>query len=1206
MNAQVNQYTNFTTENGLSNNTVNCLFQDKYGYLWIGTDNGLNKYDGYVFTGFHSNNSDSTSLSNDFIISVAEDTSGDLWIGTAAGGLNLFDRRSQNFKHFNVVGSGLRPIYLNDIASMSPDDSGNIWIHSRSGRIFLFNCTGRTYTDYTQTILGDLNIPPREINIIHYAGNSVLLIATADGLVSYDIKNKRVEVLRHSDDDPKSICNNFVASIFRRRSGELLIGTAGSGLQSFDPVSGKFLTYDISAVVTENTERKINCITEDKENNIIAGKEDEHYIIKIESESGAPVIIRKNSQVFELPPDKIVNVLFVDNNNILWVGHHNLGLGKYNLNPPKFGFLSFNNKITKTEAGRKIMAVCTDDKDNLWMASVDELIFYNPVSEYLKIIDNTSINRKISKGNFISSIVRDYDGNLWIGTEGAGLIKFNTGKETTVVYNSVVNDENGLNSDYIKALYVDRNKTLWIGTSDNGICTFDTKSGIFNAIPITYSDFNRINNDNVSVFYEDEAGNMWIGTYNAGLICYNRNTDKIIRYKFDAGNRNSLSSDKVLSICEDKSGIIWAGTDNGLNEYDVNSGGFNHYLRKDGLIYEIINALIVDNRNNIWMATNNGITKFSIAEKTFRIYNLFDGLQGKEFRQSFCTSSKGEIFFCGTNGVNHFFPDSIKDKPNNSNLLISFKSPHGTVYDGEYLFGQKELNLDYTDNSFTFGFSLLDYTNPSYYTYAYKLDGIDKDWTYTKNIKSSVYTNLEPGNYIFSVKAVNSDDVWTQPVSVVIRISPPFWKTLWFRLLFALTATIIIVSVFNRIYYYRKYNKLLENDIYDKSVDLEKTNLSLQKERQKRKEIKENLKYSEEQYRLIVENTIEAIVIFQDGKVIYTNPKAKQILGHDFENLVTLEGFLDYVHPKDREMFMEKYSSAADENRSGNIYSVSLIRKGHQEIIVEINSAVLPGKETKSVILFIKDITSRKKAEDNIKSALEKEKELSELRSRFISMTSHEFRTPLTSINTSVEILEKFSERITPEQRQNNLIRIQENIQKMKKLLNDVLVIGKSDAGMYKLKLEPTDINLLCSRIESEFSEHLAVKTGHKISFEAEKAGANVLLDKDLIRQVIENLIGNAIKYSPPESTVYFRMKLFKRYIEFSVRDEGIGVPADEKNNLFESFYRASNTKDVPGSGLGLAIVKRAVELHNGKIRVKSEEGKGTEFIFVIPLIRVP
>ncbi|MCX6163603.1 MAG: PAS domain-containing sensor histidine kinase, partial [Ignavibacteriae bacterium] len=320
---------------------------------------------------------------------------------------------------------------------------------------------------------------------------------------------------------------------------------------------------------------------------------------------------------------------------------------------------------------------------------------------------------------------------------------------------------------------------------------------------------------------------------------------------------------------------------------------------------------------------------------------------------------------------------------------------------------------------------------------------------------------------------------------------------------------------------------------------------------------------------------------------------------------MSLDSFLNYIHPEDREIVQSNYfRSSIDENLK-NYYSVRIKRKDLKEIIVEINSVKLLRNEKYEIIFFIKDITNRKLAEEEIKNALEKEKELSELRSRFISMTSHEFRTPLTSINTSVEILEKFSEQLTQEQKRNNLIRIHDNVQKMKRLLNDVLIIGKSDAGMYKLKLEPVDINQFCNQLIDEFHTYVMFKTKHKFKFETENLNNRVLLDKDLIKQVIENFFSNAVKYSSPGSTVYFKMNFSTRFIIFSVKDEGVGIPEEDINNLFEPFFRASNTGNVSGSGLGLAIVKRAVELHNGKIGVKSEIGKGTKFTVTIPLIKV-
>jgi PAS domain S-box-containing protein len=1200
------KYSNFTSENGLSNNSINCIYQDSYGFLWIGTNNGLNKYDGYVFTNYHSNPLDSTSLSNDFITYITEDNSGSLWIATYEGGLNRFDRYNQSFHKFNNKPFDSTSINGNDINAICTDEFGNIWIGTKTKGLYKFEVKTEKFINYNSEISNSYFTFSKDINSILYVGNSRLLIGTKTGLILFDFNKNLTKSYLHSYIDKNSLIDNYIRSLYKDKNNQIWIGTLNSGFQKFNVETGDFYTFEIFNVNSNTAKSKfINCISEDNNDNLLLSYDFGNQIYKFSKTTNKAEIINYYFLNSRVSNGRMINTMFVDKTNTLWLGTKNTGLNKVDLNKAKFKLFTYGEKSKIKETSGKTEAVCVDYNNNLWLGTNDGLVFINRNSNITKIFKNISDNFSGTNKNPVSAILQDKNGFLWIGTIGGGLFKFDIKKEKFVNYRHNFNNRNCIGSDNVSFLFIDNDEMIWIGTTDNGINIFDTKSEKFNSFSIAINASIFLKDNNISVISKDKYDIMWIGTRSEGLINYNKKDGTFNRFRFDASNKYSINSDIILSICENKDGELWIGTNNGLEEFDRNTNSFYHFLNKDGLTFETVNAILADEMNNLWLATNNGITKFNLSQRKFRNYNLFDGLQGKEFNQSCCKSKNGEFFFCGTNGVNSFFPDSIFDKPNNSRIVLtSFKYSNALTTLQKDINSLNEIKLPYSENSILFEFSLLDFTNPSFYSYAFKLDGFDNDWNYSKNLRIAKYTNLDPGNYTFSVKGSNSDEVWTEPINIIVQISYPFWKTWWFYTLLVLGALTIVLILFYKIYFYKRNNKLLELNIFDKSENLENTNLSLQKEILEREKIEESLRYSEEHYRLIVENAIEAIIIFQDGRIVYTNQETSQILDYDFKDM-SLISFLNYIHPEDREIIQSNYLSSHIDKNLKNYYSVRIKRKDLKEIIVEINSVILPENEKYEIIFFIKDITSKKLVEDEIKNALEKEKELSELRSRFISMTSHEFRTPLTSIYTSVEILEKFSEQLTNEQKKNNLIRIQENVQQMKRLLNDILTIGKSDAGMYKLNLEPADINKLCSQIIEHFHTYILYNTKLKFKYETENLNNRVLLDGELIKQVIENILSNAIKYSPEGKTIFFKMNFTNRFIILKIKDEGIGIPENELISLFEPFYRASNTGNIPGSGLGLAIVKRFVELHNGKINIKSKIGEGTEFIITIPLIKV-
>ncbi|MFA5405496.1 MAG: two-component regulator propeller domain-containing protein, partial [Ignavibacteria bacterium] len=1088
------KYSNFTSENGLSNNSVNCIYQDNYGFLWIGTNNGLNKYDGYVFTNYHSNPLDSTSISNDFITYITEDNSGSLWIATLEGGLNRFDRNNQSF--YAYYNNPFDSAYINgkEINAICADEFGDIWIGSKTKGLYKLNTEAEKFINYNLIIEKTYFAFSKEINSVLCIGNSRLLLGTKTGLILFDYKKNLTKSFLHSDINNNSLFDNCVCSLYKDKNNQIWIGTLNSGFQKFDVETGNFYTYDIFNRNSGTSKSKfINYISEDNNNNILLSYDYGDRIYKFNKSTNNKEIIDFNVINSSVLNERYMNTIFVDRTDILWLGTKNMGLNKINLHKSKFDIITYEVKNNIKVSGRKTEAVYVDDDNNLWLGTTEGLVFIDRNNNITKIYKNISDNSSGTNINTISTILKDKSNFLWIGTIGGGLFKFDIKNEDFINYKYNSNNSNCIGSDNVSSLFIDNNDVIWIGTTDNGINIFDTKNEKFSYFPIVMNDSILLKDNNISVITKDKYGIMWIGTLSEGLINYNTKDGTFNRFRFDASNRNSINSDIILSICENNEGKIWIGTNNGLEEFDRNTNSFYHFLNNDGLTFETVNAILADDMNNLWLATNNGITKFNLSQRQFRNYNSFDGLQGKEFNQSCSKSKYGEFLFCGTNGVNSFFPDSISDRPNNSRIVLtSIKYSNALKTLRKNINSLKDIELSYSENSILFEFSLLDFTNPSFYSYAFKLDGFDIDWNYSKNSRTVKYTNLAPGNYTFLVKGSNSDEVWSEPISIKIKISYPFWKTWWFYAILILATLTIVSIVFNKIYSYKKSNKLLELNIFDKSENLDITNISLQKEILERKKFEESFIDSEKHYRLVVENAIEAIIIFRDGVILYTNPETSKILDYDFNDM-SLISFLNYIHPEDRELIQNIYLKTHIDKNLKNYYSVRIKRLDLREIIVEINSVILPKKEKYEIIFFIKDITSKKLAEDEIKSALEKEKELSELRSRFISMTSHEFRTPLTSINTSVEILEKYSEHLTHEQKKNNLIRIQENVLQMKRLLNDILTIGKSDAGMYKLNLESADINKLCFQIIEHFHTYISYNTKLKFKYATENLNNRVL-----------------------------------------------------------------------------------------------------------------
>ncbi|HEY5534806.1 MAG TPA: two-component regulator propeller domain-containing protein [Ignavibacteria bacterium] len=958
--------TNFTVENGLSNNKINCLYQDHTGFLWIGTGNGLNKYDGYVFTNYHSNPLDSTTLSNDIITSITEDKSGNLWLATKSGGLNKYDRNTGKFINFKHNPSNLNSISENTINSICTDDSGNIWIGTLNTGLNKFEINSQKFISYRYNAGNSQSICSDSINVVLYMGNSCLLIGTSNGLNYFDFQNNILKSYRHSDNDKNSLHNNNVCAIFKDASNGIWIGTSENGFQKFDAGSGIFTSYKI----TDTDENKIesfsvSSITEDKDNMLLISTTPGHGVFRFNKITGKVNVVNYYNINNEQYSERIINTLLVDRTNVLWAGTKGLGLDKINLNKKKFEYYNIASDFEKFGVARKIWSVFNDREDNIWLGTLDGLMLFNRKDLTTKTFHiKNGIETKVEN---ITSITQDRNGYLWLGTWGGGLIKFDIKYNKFTAFTSNPNKDNSINSNYIRTIYQDKEGLLWIGTGGRGINIFDPVKEEFRKFPIKLNDSNNSVIYDISAIYEDRNGDIWIGTYAEGLIRYNKSKDVFFRYRNDARNAWSLISDFILSICEDKKGDLWVGTSNGLDKFDNDTNSFHHYFVKDGLPDETINAILADENDCLWLATDNGLSKFNTMDKSFRNYNDYDGLQNKEFHQSCYKNGKGEFFFCGVNGFNSFFPDNITDRENRSVVSItSFKILNSNVNLGKDISDISEIKLLYKQNSFSFDFSLLDYQNPALNQYAYRLENFEKDWIYSKNIRTAKYTNLEPGEYTFWVKAANSDIKWSEPVSVRIIISPPLWKTWWFYLALSVIILSGIISTVTELKKRKKRNLALETRLNERKSELEKINIDLQNENKTRQRIENSLRNSKEEYKLLVENANEAIVVIQEGKIVFTNSKLNQIIEYTTEEL-EMKSFLNFIHPDDRKMVLANYRRRLNNEDIPEYYTVRIIKKDSSGMLVEVNSVKMNWKDKPAILYFLSDITERKKQRMKLK-----------------------------------------------------------------------------------------------------------------------------------------------------------------------------------------------------------------------------------------------
>lgn len=784
-----------SADNGFSSNLIYCIKQDSKGFLWFGTMYGLVRFDGTEYKTYRFDPLDTNSISNDDVISIIEDKDENLWIGTYNGGLNKFDRRTGKFKRYLFDENSTNGISNNTVWSIFHDSKNMIWAGTENGLNKLDESSGK-FISYKNDSAKNGSISGNDIRCIAEDKEGNLWVGTAwDGLNKFDRNNEIFTVYKRDSLNENSLAGNYISAIVSDKDGNIWVGT-GRGLNLYDKSKNEFKRFQKdSADVSSISSNLINSIKEDGNNYLLIGTQ--NGFNKFNKVTGSFELLkiypeRKN-------PESILT-FEKDRSGVIWISMYNIGLHKIYEQSHNFGnFLPGNNvkSIYETKDG----------------------MFYIGTSNGLEVMDEKGINIKTLlpekdnknslSNNRINFVTGDKDGNLWIGTSN-GLNKMNLENNIFTGFFNDPKDENSLASNNVLNVLNDKSGTLWIGT-DNGLSRMIPETDKFINYRNNENDNNSLSENTILSIYEDRNNSLWIGTYK-GLNKIDKETGKFIHYKQDPGNSKAISNNYVYSFCEDSFGNFWIGTGGGLNAFDRNSGTFFHFTEKEGLPNSVIAGIEEDENGFLWISTLKGISKFDIKNRSFRNYDAGDGLQSNVFNTgAYYKSHKGEILFGGINGYNKFDPENIiQNSFTSSVILTSLTKYEGKNFTEKDISFDENIELNYKENVIKIKFASTDYSHPEKIRYSYKLEGFDRDWTIPGNAKEAVYTNLDPGNYVFKVKTVNSDGVWTEKESSVnIYVSPPFWKTWWFYTLIVavLAGTIIFI------YSYRvksKIKKLIE------------------------------------------------------------------------------------------------------------------------------------------------------------------------------------------------------------------------------------------------------------------------------------------------------------------------------------------------------------------------------------------------------------
>lgn len=817
-------FNHWTVDDGLSQSTVQAIVQDRQGFMWFGTRDGLNKFDGYDFTIYRNDPEKQGSISGNYINALLIDSAGELWIANSKG----LDRFNRKLDSFEKIGGGHRLIEC-----LFQDSKGNIWVGSQQGLLIFDEKTNslvkwKFHEDNLHSLEGHFVANIKEDH------NGDLWIGTRQGLFRLDRKRNTLRRYAHSSSDKTSLCDDKVKYIHIDINQTIWIGTDGGGFTRYNEDTDNF-TNSIHSTDMKGLSNAevIMCISEGPGNDELwLGSENGGVIVynyqtkafsSHRNAAGDPLTISHNS-IRSIHKDKIGNI---------WVGTYAAGIDFVPVTGQKFMHVA-SNPLTKNGLNNNVVKSISEDADgNLWIGTDGGGInFYDKRKNQFTYFKNDPGNKNSAISNYIHFIGQYSKDTLMIGYHRGGFDLLNV--KTLRFTHFLTTSDRPYDDRPVSVgwLFKDRTGNIWAGTWD-GLKILDMKTMRFTHFRHLAGDPYSLRGRIVYAVREDQSGNKWVGT-DHGLHLFEKENSRFIPYPRE-GNKEVQAEIPVVTIYIDKHDNVWAGTLGwGLILVNKKTGGFTYFTEKDGLPNNIINGILEDDRGNLWLSTNKGISRFNVEKRSFKNYGINDGIQANEFKRNSCfKNSDGEMFFGGINGYNQFHPDKMRDNPHIPVVVFTdFQLFNKSVEVGpqsilkEHVSNVKEIVLSHDQSVFTFQYAALNYINSKKNQYAYKMEGVDKEWTYVKDRRYATYTNLSPSKYVFHVRGSNNDGVWNEEgASITIRVTPPFWNTLWFKGILTLAVIGSAISWYRlRIRTIKKQKALLEEQVTVRTAELRAAN----------------------------------------------------------------------------------------------------------------------------------------------------------------------------------------------------------------------------------------------------------------------------------------------------------------------------------------------------------------------------------------------
>ncbi len=798
------RFERISVEQGLSESAVGFILQDRQGFLWIATHDGLNQYDGYSFKVFRHRSDAPGSIADNAVRVIAEDHLGTLWIGTWDKGLDRLDRRTGLWVHYRHRASDPRTLNSDSIAVVFEDRQRVLWVGTDKG----LNRYVREEDRFQRVDLA-AGIP---VNTMAEDGLGRLWLGTADGLMLLDAQRRLQRRLRHQPGDPASLGDNWVVHILEDSRGNMWASTA-NGLSCFARGSLSCRTFrPVPGNERSLSHPFVTGLFEDQSGTLWIGT----YgggLNRLDTDGGFTRIVHRPDDDGSLGHDRVIQIIG-DRSGIIWIGTEGGGLSKFV--PQKAAIRLFRHRANDPDSlsHNFITALDADAAGKIWVGTGGGgLNVFDPAGGRFRHFRQRPGMKDSLSSNFISALRCDPRGMVWIGTKGGGLCRYDPGRVHFTQFAASPSPMDLLARVLINSLYLDRRGVLWIGTDDAGLIAFDPELRQLTQFKSNPDNKGSISSNSVNCIYVAPGGEFWVGTQQ-GLDRFDRQRGSFTHFSSDPARPDTLSHSWAWCILEDSRGVLWIGTyGGGLNRFDRAARTFRHYGEEEGLANDVVYGILEDAGGFLWISTNRGLSRFDPRSGLFRNYDVGDGLQSNEFNSNaYVRDRRGRLYFGGINGLNCFSPGEIGiNSTPPQPAITSFRvfnremilPPPGSV--------PREISLSYQQNFFSLEFSALDFSAPEKNRYAHKLEGLDREWIDSGRRRYAAYTNLDPGRYRFRVRAANNDGVWNEAgISLGIVIRPPFWRTGWFAAAAALAILGILLAI---VFFTVRYIRLLKANV---------------------------------------------------------------------------------------------------------------------------------------------------------------------------------------------------------------------------------------------------------------------------------------------------------------------------------------------------------------------------------------------------------